>query len=95
MEEPQVAIFVDFENVAISAEDLYGKYDLGLIMSVAERWGRIVIRRAYCDWTGFEQYQQDLIEHAIELTQLFRYSSRHRKNAADIQMVVEAPNYRR
>jgi len=90
MEEPQVAIFVDFENVAISAEDLYGKCDLGLIMAVAERWGRIVIRRAYCDWTGFEQYQQDLIEHAIELTQLFRYSSRHRKNAADIQMVVDA-----
>ncbi len=90
MEEPQVAIFIDFENVAISAEDLYGKCDLGLIMAVAERWGRIVIRRAYCDWTGFDQYQQDLIEHAIELTQLFRYSSRHRKNAADIQMVVDA-----
>ncbi len=90
MEEPQVAIFIDFENVAISAEDLYGKCDLGLIMAVAERWGRLVIRRAYCDWTGFEQYQQDLIEHAIELTQLFRYSARHRKNAADIQMVVDA-----
>ncbi len=90
MEEPQVAIFIDFENVAISAEDLYGKCDLGLIMNVAEQWGRIVIRRAYCDWTGFEQYQQDLIEHAIELTQLFRYSSRQRKNAADIQMVVDA-----
>lgn len=90
MEEPQVAIFIDFENVAISAEDLYGKCDLGLIMNVAEQWGRIVIRRAYCDWTGFDQYQQDLIEHAIELTQLFRYSSRHRKNAADIQMVVDA-----
>lgn len=86
----QVAIFIDFENVAISAEDLYGKCDLGLIMAVAEQWGRIVIRRAYCDWTGFEQYQQDLIEHAIELTQLFRYSPRHRKNAADIQMVVDA-----
>jgi uncharacterized protein (TIGR00288 family) len=90
MEEPQTAIFIDFENVAISAEDLYGRCNLGLIMAVAERWGRIVIRRAYCDWTGFAQYQQDLIEHAIELTQLFRYSSRHRKNAADIQMVVDA-----
>ena len=86
----QVAIFLDFENIAISAEDLYGKCDLGLIMAVAEQWGRIVIRRAYCDWTGYEQYQQDLIEHAIELTQLFRYSARHRKNAADIQMVVDA-----
>ncbi|MBN1873110.1 MAG: NYN domain-containing protein [Anaerolineae bacterium] len=88
--KPQVAIFMDFENVALSAEDLYGKCDLNLIMNVAEQWGHSVIRRAYCDWTGFAQYQQDLIEYSFELTQLFRYSSRHRKNAADIQMVVDA-----
>lgn len=90
MEEPQVAVFIDFENVAISAEEVYGKCDLKVIMNAAEQWGRCTIRRAYCDWTGFPQYQQDLIEHAIELTQLFRYSARHRKNAADIQMVVDA-----
>lgn len=90
MAESQVAVFIDFENVAIAAEEVYGKCNLSVIMSAAERWGRCTIRRAYCDWTGFVQYQQDLIEHSVELTQLFRYSSRHRKNAADIQMVVDA-----
>ncbi len=90
MESSQVAVFFDFENVAITAEEVYGRFDLGAIMTAAEQWGRCTIRRAYCDWTGFESYQQDLIEHSVELTQLFRYSARHRKNAADIQMVVDA-----
>ncbi|HNT75214.1 MAG TPA: NYN domain-containing protein [Anaerolineae bacterium] len=90
MQESQVAVFIDFENVAITAEEVYGKCDLKVIMNAAEQWGRCTIRRAYCDWTSFPQYQQDLIEHSIELTQLFRYSARHRKNAADIQMVVDA-----
>ena len=90
MVESQVAVFIDFENVAITAEEVYGKCDLSVIMAAAEQWGRCTIRRAYCDWTAFGQYQQDLIEHSVELTQLFRYSARHRKNAADIQMVVDA-----
>jgi len=88
--DEQVAVFIDFENIALSAEQVYGKCELGIIMEAAEQWGRAIIRKAYCDWTGFSQYQQDLIEHSVELTQLFRYSSRHRKNAADIQMVVDA-----
>ncbi len=90
MDESQVAVFIDFENVAITSEEIYGRCDLSVIVAAAAQWGRCIIRRAYCDWTGFGQYQQDLIEHSIELTQLFRYSSRHRKNAADIQMVVDA-----
>lgn len=86
----QVALFIDFENVAITAEEVHGRFDLSVIMEAVAQWGRCTIRRAYCDWTAFSTYQQDLIEHSIELTQLFRYSARHRKNAADIQMVVDA-----
>jgi uncharacterized protein (TIGR00288 family) len=90
MEETQVAVFIDFENIAISAEEEYGRCDLEAIMKASAQWGRGSIRRAYCDWTGFSQYQQDLIAHSVELTQLFRYSPANRKNAADIQMVVDA-----
>ena len=69
MVEPQVAVFIDFENVAITAEEVYGKCDLSVIMATAEQWGRCTIRRAYCDWTGFSQYQQDLIVSNHELNQ--------------------------
>ena len=89
-EDGQVAVFIDFENVAITAEEIYGECKVDVIMEAAQQWGRCVIRRAYSDWTSYSRYQQDLLAHAIELTQMFRYSPRHRKNAADIQMVVDA-----
>ncbi len=89
-EDGQVAVFIDFENVAITAEEIYGECKVDVIMEAAQQWGRCIIRRAYSDWTSYSRYQQDLLAHAIELTQMFRYSPRHRKNAADIQMVVDA-----
>ncbi len=89
-DDAQVAVFIDFENVAITAEEIYGECKVDVIMDAAQQWGRCIIRRAYSDWTSYSRYQQDLLAHAIELTQMFRYSARHRKNAADIQMVVDA-----
>ncbi len=86
----QVAVFIDFENIVITAEEIYGECKVDVLMEAAQQWGRCTIRRAYCDWTSYGRYQQDLLAHAIELTQMFRYSPRHRKNAADIQMVVDA-----
>lgn len=85
-----VAVFIDFENIAISAEDMYGQCELAPIMQTAESWGRCIIKRAYGDWTHFARYAPQLIEHAIEPIQLFRYGAQRRKNAADIQMVVDA-----
>ena len=87
--QPQVALFVDFENVAISAEGTFGRFDLRLIVETAEQWGRCVIKRAYGDWTHFDKYRLDLLEHSIETIQMFRYSARSGKNAADIQMVTD------
>jgi uncharacterized LabA/DUF88 family protein len=86
----QVAVFIDFENIVISAEEAYGRCDLHLVMKAAERWGRCILRRAYGDWTRFEQYRHDLTALSLELIQLFHYGAQLRKNAADIQMVVDA-----
>ena len=85
----QVAVFIDFENIVISAEQNYGHCQLGRIMEAAERWGRCIIRRAYGDWTRFEKYKHDLIAHSMDLVQLFHYGGQRQKNAADIQMVVD------
>jgi len=88
--EDQVAVFFDFENVVISAEETYGRCELAPIIEAAERWGRCIIKRAYGDWTRFDKYKQELIAHSIELIQLFHYGAQQKKNAADIQMVVDA-----
>lgn len=88
--EKQVALFLDFENVAISAEDAYGRCDVDLIMRLAEGYGRIVLKRAYGDWSRFSRYRQELIEHAVDLVQLFYYGVHNRKNSADIVIAVDA-----
>jgi uncharacterized protein (TIGR00288 family) len=87
--QPQVALFIDFENVAISAEGAFGQCNLRVIVEAAQEWGRCVIKRAYGDWTRYGRYSQDLLEHSIEAIQMFRYGGQRGKNAADIQMVTD------
>ncbi|HRJ43609.1 MAG: NYN domain-containing protein [Caldilineaceae bacterium] len=84
-----VAIYIDFENIAISTEDAYGRCDIDKIIGVANSYGRCVIKRAYGDWTRFTRYRQELLEQAIDLTQLFRYGNYTKKNSADIVMAVD------
>ena len=87
-EDTQVALFIDFENVAISAEETFGRLRTDILVQTSEQFGRCVTRRAYGDWTHYGKYSQDLLEHAIEAIQLFHYGGQS-KNAADIQMVAD------
>lgn len=89
-EKGQVAVFIDFENIVISAEELYGRCELSQILKVAEQYGRVVLKRAYADWSRFSRYRQDLMALAVDLTQLFRYGSYSRKNSADLVLAVDA-----
>jgi len=84
-----VALFIDFENVAISAEESFGRLKPESLIQASEQFGRCTTRRAYGDWTRFSRYGQDLLEHSIEASQLFHYGGRSDKNAADIQMVTD------
>jgi uncharacterized LabA/DUF88 family protein len=88
---PKAAVFIDFENIAIAAQDAHGFFSLDAVMAEAERWGSCGIRRAYGDWTRFRGYADTVVEHSLDLTQLFLPGgSRQRKNAVDIQLVVDA-----
>jgi uncharacterized protein (TIGR00288 family) len=87
-EDLKVALFIDFENVAISAEETFGRLRTDILIQVCEQFGRCITRRAYGDWTHYGKYSQDLLEHAIEAIQLFHYGGQS-KNAADIQMVAD------
>ncbi len=85
----QVALFIDFENVAISAEETFGRLKTDVLIQSSEKLGRCTTRRAYGDWTRFSKYSQDLLEYSIEAIQLFHYGGFKDKNAADIQMVAD------
>lgn len=85
-----MAIFADFENVAIGAEQ--AKYDRFDISKVIERIlvkGSVVVRKAYCDWGRYEKFKRAMHEANFELIDI-PHVRQSGKNSADIRMVVDA-----
>src|SRR5215212_3349416 len=88
--ERKIALFIDFENIAIGVMDAkYKKFEINLLLERLLEKGKIVVKRAYCDWDKFPDYKRELHEAAIELTEIpgRSYSG---KNSADIRMAVDA-----
>ncbi len=84
----QLAVFIDFENVAIWAEQEFFDFELTPLMEYLQSRGPVVIKRAYGDWGRFSRYRDELMNNAIDLIQI--YSVRAGKNRADIRMAMDA-----
>ena len=65
--------------------------DISAILDYASSFGTIAVSRAYADWSALAnaRYQTQLIERAVDLTQLFPTAGRT-KNGADIRLAVDA-----
>ena len=84
-----LALFIDFENLAIGArQSRYDKFDIDLLLKRLLEKGRILFKRAYCDWTNFAREKKLLHEAAIELFDIPQRGMTG-KNSADIRMVVD------
>ena len=92
MEEERIALFLDFENLAIGArEHLRGAaFDFGPIAEAIADRGRIVVKRAYADWTMFDDGRRMLARQNVELIEIPQKLGAVRKNAADIKLAVDA-----
>ena len=91
-EDERIALFLDYENLAIGAREALGRQDFDfrpIADALAER-GRVVVRRAYADWSSFEPDRRMLTRHQIELIEIPQRMGLVRKNAADIKMAVDA-----
>jgi len=90
--EDRIALFMDFENLAIGAREDLGGHVFNikpLADALAER-GRVIVRRAYADWNLFEEFRRMLVEHHVEMIEIPQRMGSVRKNAADIKMAVDA-----
>jgi len=90
IDEHKIALFIDFENIALGLRDGgYKQFDINLVLARLLEKGKVVVRRAYADWERYAQYKRSFHEAAIELIDipLKAYSG---KNSADIRMVVDA-----
>lgn len=88
--EPLIAVFVDFENLAIGVRGMKsGDFQIRLVLRRLLEKGRIVYKRAYCDWTHYADALRDFHAQGIELIDIPQ-SKMSGKNSADIRMVVDA-----
>ena len=90
-DEERIALLIDYENLAIGArEDLRMTFKLGPVADALAERGRVVVRRAYADWSYFDEDRRMLTRHHVELIEIPQRMDTIRKNAADIKMAVDA-----
>ena len=88
--ESQLALFIDFDNVAIGRGGR-GKsgFDIKPVLDRLLEKGKIVVKKAYADWSRWAKEKDALHSAGIELIEIPkpRISG---KNSADIRLVVDA-----
>ena len=87
---PVMALFCDFENVALGVRDAQiPKFTIVPVLEHLLLKGAIVVKKAYCDWQRYKEYKPAMHEAGFELIEIphLRQSG---KNSADIRMVVDA-----
>ena len=89
-ETRNMAVFCDFENVALGVRDAkYDKFDIAKVLERLLLKGSIVVKKAYCDWERYKEFKAVMHEAAFELIEI-PHVRQSGKNSADIRMVVDA-----
>jgi uncharacterized LabA/DUF88 family protein len=89
-DEQRLALFIDFENIAIGVRDAhYRKFDINLVLERLLDKGKLLSKKAYADWSRYSDYKRSFHEAAIELIEVPQKSVGG-KNSADIRLVVDA-----
>ncbi len=86
-----MALFCDFENVAIGVRDARAaaEFDIQKVLERLLLKGSIVVKKAYCDWDRYKPFKATMHEAAFELIEI-PHVRQSGKNSADIRMVVDA-----
>jgi len=89
-ENISMAVFCDFENVALGVRDAkYEKFDIKRILERLLLKGSIVVKKAYCDWDRYKGFKDTMHEANFELIEI-PHVRQSGKNSADIRLVVDA-----
>src|ERR1041385_396211 len=89
-EVTNMALFCDFENVALGVQDAkYERFDIGKVLERLLLKGSIVVKKAYCDWDRYKSFKAPMHEASFEMIEI-PHVRQSGKNSADIRMVVDA-----
>jgi len=89
-QDQNLAIFCDFENVALGVRDArIKKFNIKLVLERLLVKGTVVVKKAYCDWERYQEFKAVMHDAAFELIEI-PHTRQSGKNSADIRMVVDA-----
>ncbi len=85
-----MALFCDFENVALGVRDVkLERFDIKPVLERLLLKGSIVVKKAYCDWDRYKAFKAAMHEASFELIEI-PHVRQSGKNSADIRLVVDA-----
>src|SRR5512144_425422 len=87
--DQNIALFIDFENLVTRTGLLPEQFDVAPALDMLLEKGKVLFRRAYCDWSRYAPATRNLHEHGVELIDV-PPSTRSGKNGADIRLVIDA-----
>jgi hypothetical protein len=87
--ERRIALFIDFENLVTNTGITIPTFDLRPAMERLLEKGKVIFRRAYCDWSRFRDAKAHLHEFGVDLVDV-PPSTRAGKNGADMRLVIDA-----
>jgi uncharacterized protein (TIGR00288 family) len=100
-EAHSLAVFIDFENLAIGFErdrqpggGTHRKkgdelLDVNAILERLVEKGKVIVKRAYADWGRFEKYREVMHDAGVQMMEIPE-RGKMGKNHADIQLCVDA-----
>jgi hypothetical protein len=87
--ERRIALFIDFENLVTNTGITAPTFNLQPALDRLLEKGKVIFRRAYCDWSRFKDAKAHLHEFGVELVDV-PPSTRAGKNSADMRLVIDA-----
>ena len=88
--ERNLAVFIDLENLAMGFQGQRKiRFEVQKVLERLVEKGKLIVKKAYADWSRFPSYTAPFHESAIELIEIPKRSQTG-KNSADIRLVVDA-----
>src|SRR3954468_940467 len=87
--ERRIALFIDFENLVTNTGISPSSFTLRPSLDLLLKRGKVIFRRAYCDWGRFREAKGGLHELGVELIDV-PPTTRSGKNGADMRLVIDA-----
>ena len=88
--EHTLAVFIDFENLALGFKGKKDKrFEIRKVLERLVEKGKIIVKKAYADWADYSEYKKPLHEAAIELIEIPKRAMTG-KNSADIRLCVDS-----